>query len=68
MVAAAFVLLIANPGETGLEAWSLLMGAGLSVGLINILYRMGAKGDTERESEDAARAYFDKHGRWPDED
>jgi hypothetical protein len=25
------------------------------------------KGDREREREDAAREYFDKHGRWPDE-
>jgi hypothetical protein len=23
--------------------------------------------DRQREQEDAARAYFDAHGRWPDE-
>jgi hypothetical protein len=67
IVAAAFVLLLANPGETGLEAWSLFMGAGLSIALLNLLYRMGATGDAERQAEDDARAYFDAHGRWPDE-
>jgi hypothetical protein len=25
------------------------------------------RGDPEREDEDAARAYFDQHGHWPDE-
>jgi len=26
------------------------------------------KGDEERDAEEAARVYFDEHGRWPDED
>jgi hypothetical protein len=26
------------------------------------------RGDPEREEEDAAREYFDRHGRWPDEE
>ncbi len=25
------------------------------------------KGHGDREAEDAARAYFDEHGHWPDE-
>ncbi len=25
------------------------------------------RGDRERDDEDAARAYFDAHGRWPDD-
>ena len=52
----------------GLEGGTLLVSAGLSVWLINLLYRIGVKGDRERDEEDRARAYFDEHGRWPDEE
>ncbi len=51
----------------GAEAFSLFAGAGLSILLLNVLFRIGVAGDTERDREDAARAYFDAHGRWPDE-
>jgi hypothetical protein len=44
-----------------------IIGAGLSIYLLNLLYRMGSAGDTEREREEAARAFFDAHGYWPDE-
>ena len=54
--------------ETGLEGGTLLVAAWLSVWLLNLLYRVGVKGDRERDEEDRARAYFDEHGRWPDED
>ena len=54
--------------ETGLEGGALLVSAGLSVWLINLLYRVGVRGDRERDAEDRARAYFAEHGRWPDED
>ena len=54
--------------ETGVEGGTLLVAAGLSVWLLNLLYRVGVKGDRERDEEDRARAYFDEHGRWPDEE
>ncbi|MBV8944722.1 MAG: hypothetical protein JOZ95_04830, partial [Solirubrobacterales bacterium] len=41
---------------------------GLSVLLINFLYRLGVSGDKEREEEERARAYFDEHGEWPEEE
>ncbi len=44
-----------------------LIGAGLSVSLLNILYRMGVDGDVDRVTEEDARDYYDAHGRWPDE-
>jgi xanthosine utilization system XapX-like protein len=50
------------------EAWALFTGAGLSVLLLNVLFRLGIQGDLERDREDAARAYFDEHGTWPDEE
>ena len=44
-----------------------LIGAGLSVALFNWVYRVGARGDADRDAEDQARRYFDRFGRWPDQ-
>jgi hypothetical protein len=69
IIVAGFVVAAATGfSETGLEGGTLLVAAGLSVWLINFLYRVGVSGDRDRESEDRARAYFAEHGRWPDED
>jgi hypothetical protein len=43
-----------------------LIGAGLSVWLISWAYRIGVRGDADREAEAEARRYFDRFGRWPD--
>ena len=48
--------------------WAGFTGAGLAILLIGVLFRIGAEGDRERDREEAARRYFDEHGRWPDED
>jgi hypothetical protein len=61
------VLVIEGGGE-GLGFFFAATGAALSVLLLNVLFRAGVKGDRERDQEEAARAYFDRHGRWPDED
>jgi hypothetical protein len=69
IIAAGFVVAIATGfSETGLEGGASIVSAGLSVWLINLLYRIGVRGDRERDVEDRARAYFTEHGRWPDED
>jgi hypothetical protein len=44
-----------------------LIGAGLSVWLISWVYRIGVRGDADRDAEDEARRYYDRFGRWPDE-
>jgi hypothetical protein len=49
------------------EAFSMLVGSGLSVALLNVLFRYGARGDQERQAEDEAREFYAQHGRWPDE-
>jgi len=59
--------LIADPGGS-FEGAMALIGAGLSVLLVNLLFRFGVAGDRERASEDAARREFDRTGRWPDEE
>jgi hypothetical protein len=38
-------------------------GLAAILGLVWLAYR----GDSARDDEDAARAYFDTHGRWPDD-
>jgi hypothetical protein len=68
IVAGVIVAAATGFSETGLEGGALLISAGLSVWLINLLYRIGVRGDRDRDAEDRARAYFAQHGRWPDED
>jgi hypothetical protein len=68
MVLAGIVLLIINPGGFGVDGFAMAVGGGLSVLLINFLYRLGVSGDREREAEESARAYFDEHGEWPEEE
>jgi hypothetical protein len=66
LVIAGIVLLVAVPG-TGVDGFAMSVGGGLSVVLLNVLYRMGSSGDEERAREEDARRYFDEHGVWPDE-
>ena len=62
------VLAIAlGPEDIRWEGGLGIIGAGLAIWLINVLFRIGATGDLERDEEDRAREYFDRHGRWPDE-
>jgi hypothetical protein len=78
------VLLIADGFDTfGSSAFGGFAGAGLSIWLINFLWRMGVSGDDEREREaqerlflatrgrwptNRERAHMKAHGRWPDQD
>jgi hypothetical protein len=68
LIIGGLVVLAAVGGDTGLEGWALFTGAGLSVLLLNVLFRVGVQGEAERAREDDARAYFDEHGEWPEED
>jgi hypothetical protein len=68
IIAGGLAIIIATGGsEDGLEGGFLVIGAGLSVWLLNIMYRVSVKGERDRDREDEARAYFDEHGHWPDE-
>lgn len=49
-------------------SWAGFTGAGLALLLIGALVRIGIEGDRERDREEAARDYFSKHGRWPDDE
>jgi len=61
------VVMLAVGGDNAGEGGAMFIGAGFSVLLLNVLFRYGATGDGERDDEEAARRYFDQHGRWPDE-
>ncbi len=39
----------------------------LMVWMINWLFRMSVQSNREREREEEARDYFERHGRWPGE-
>ena len=60
------MLLVAAPESTRYEGFAMCIGAGLSLLLLNVLFRIGARGDRERDDEDAAREYLATHGHWPD--
>jgi hypothetical protein len=67
LVVAGFVILAFADGSVRWDGWAMCVGAGLAVLLLNLLFRLGARGDTERDAEEAAREYFARHGRWPDD-
>ncbi len=62
------MLLFAVEDEIRWDGWAMLVGSGLSVLLLNWLFRLGVAGDKERDQEEAAREYLGAHGHWPDED
>ena len=68
LVLAGFAALFVVDDTTKWDAFAMLVGAGLSVALLNVLFRFGAKGDEEREREEAARDYLSEHGHWPDDE
>jgi hypothetical protein len=67
LIVAGFVILFVADGSTRWDGWAMCVGAGLSISFMNVLFRMGAKGDRERVDEQAARDYLAEHGHWPDE-
>jgi hypothetical protein len=60
------VVVMALGSETDVEGGAGIAGAGLAIYAMNWLIRK-ASDDPERAQEEAARDYFDAHGRWPDE-
>ncbi|MDO8211235.1 hypothetical protein [Conexibacter sp. CPCC 206217] len=67
VVVAGVTIFLFDPHVNNMEGSAALIGAGLSVLLLNVLYRAGVRGDVDRDDEEEARRYFDAHGYWPDE-
>ena len=66
-IVTGIVLLVLNPGGFGVEGFGLAWGAGLSVLMLNWLFRVGVAGERDREREEEARRYLEEHGHWADE-
>jgi len=67
LVVLAGLVAMAFGTDTSLEGGAGLVSAGLAIWFVNWLFRIGADGDAERDAEERAREYFDRHGHWPDE-
>ena len=67
VVVGGVVSLIVIGTDWAFEGAAGVIGAGLAIYMVNLLFRIGASGDRERDQEEAARQYFDQHGRWPDD-
>lgn len=67
LVIAGLVLLIVNPGGFGVDGFAMAVGSGLSVLLLNWMYRLAVASEDERDQEEAARVFLAEHGHWPDD-
>ncbi len=54
-------------GSEGAAGVGLIIVA-LIVWMVNWLFRLSIQSNLERVQEERAREYFDRHGRWPEED
>ncbi len=66
---AGVVAIVLGHARTALAgAGVVLLGTGLIVWMINWMFRMSVESNREREQEEEAREYFDRHGHWPGEE
>lgn len=68
IVVGGLVPLLVSDSKSALHGGLGVVGAGIAVFLLSFFYRVGASGDRERDAEEEAREYFDRHGRWPDDE
>lgn len=68
MVIAGIVMIAVNPGGFGVDGFAMAVGGGLSVLLINFLFRLSVSSNRDREREEDARRYLDEHGEWPEDE
>ena len=68
IVVGGLVPLLVSDSKSAMHGSMGIIGAGIAVWLLSYFYRVGASGERERDAEEEARRYFDRHGRWPDED
>jgi hypothetical protein len=66
-LAGCVVAIVDTDDQRGLEIGAMLIGSAFAVLLMNVFFRIGAEGESDRDKEEAARVFFDEHGYWPDE-
>ena len=68
LVVIGTLAIIAGHARTPLAgAGVVLVGVAVMVWLINWMFRLSVQSNRDRETEERAREYYDRHGRWPDE-
>jgi hypothetical protein len=65
IVLAGLLLTVLGKSDAAVGAGVVLMGVGLLVALAGALMRLSIQSNRDREREDDARRYFERHGRWP---
>lgn len=68
IVGGVVAMVLVGPDDERYSGGAAIIGAGLAIALLNFFFRMSAVGEDDRAAEEEAREYFDRHGRWPDED
>lgn len=68
MVLGGIVMLILSPAGLGVDGFAMAVGGGLSVLLLNFMYRLSVSSELDRQHEDQARVYLDEHGDWPEDE
>jgi len=65
IVTAGILLAALGRDDAVVGAGVALVGVGMLVALLNVLMRLGIESGADRDREEEARRYFDRHGRWP---
>jgi hypothetical protein len=68
-VAGAILIAIGHAGVNDPVAVTglVLLGVAVMVWMLNVAFRLSLQSNRDREREEEARRYFDRHGRWPDD-
>ena len=66
-LAGVVTVIVVSDRQIAWEIGGMFVGAAIAVFMLNFFFRMGVSGDRDRDREEAAREYFDRHGHWPDE-
>ena len=59
---------LANSRSLESAAGVALLLVALIVWMVNWMFRLSVRSNLDRDDEEAARVYFDRTGRWPDEE
>ena len=69
IAAGGVVAIVIGRGHTGTAAAGVgLLLVALIVWMVNWMYRLSVESNRDRDREEEAREYFDRHGRWPEDE
>lgn len=67
MILGGAIVLVVSPAGLGVDGFAMAVGGGLSVLLLNFMFRLSVSSEADRAEEEQARAFFDAHGEWPED-